>query len=236
MNLKALIQANLKNPQRKFQALTNKANDEATIYVYDVIDAYWGVSAKTFAQELAKIDAKTIHLRINSPGGDVFEARAIAVALREHKSKVIAHVDGYAASAASYIALAADEVEIADGAMFMIHKAWTIAFGNSDDLTEMAGLLDKIDADLVRDYVANTGNTEDQVKEWMAAETWFTADEAVENGFADRKSAEFSADATARAGWDVSAYKNAPKVPLESAAASHDEQRYMEAMRIARTL
>lgn len=176
-----------------------------------MIDPYWGVSAQAFAQELAKIDAKTIHLRINSPGGDVFEGRAIATAIRERDAKVISHVDGYAASAASYIALAADEVEIADGAMFMIHKAWAIGIGNSDDLTKLADLLVKVDADLVRDYAANTGADAKQVEEWMAAETWFTADESVEHGFADRKSAEFDGK-KARAGWDVSAYANAPKV------------------------
>lgn len=200
-----------------------------------MIDSYFGVSAKAFVQELANIDAKTIHLRINSPGGDVFEARAMAVALREHKAKVIAHVDGYAASAASYVALSADEVEIADGAMIMIHKAWTIAFGNSDDLIEVSQLLEKIDADLVRDYVASTGSDQKQIEDWMSAETWFTADEAVEHGFADRKSAEFDGK-KALAGWDVSAYANAPKVPQESAPTSHDAQRFLKAQLIARAV
>jgi ATP-dependent Clp protease protease subunit len=235
MNLKALIRANLNSPQRKFQTLSNKATNEATIYVYDVIDSFFGVSAQAFVQELAKIDAKTIHLRINSPGGDVFEARAIATAIREHSAKIVAHVDGYAASAASYIALAADEVEIADGAMFMIHKAWTIALGNSDDLIETAALLEKIDADLVREYAAETGADAKQVEQWLSDETWFTADEAVEHGFADRKAAEFDGK-KALAGWDMSAYAKAPKVPLESAAPVHNELKFLEAQRIARAL
>lgn len=195
-----------------------------------MIDSFFGVSAHAFVQELAKIDAKTIHLRINSPGGDVFEARAIATAIREHPSRVVAHVDGYAASAASYVALAADEVEIADGAMFMIHKAWTIAIGNSDELMERAALLEKIDADLVREFSAETGADPKQIEQWLADETWFTADEAVEHGFADRKVAEFDGK-KALAGWDMSAYARAPKIE-----SGHNEQKFLEAQRIARTL
>jgi ATP-dependent Clp protease protease subunit len=157
----------------------------------------------------------------------------MAVALREHPSKVIAHVDGYAASAASYIALAADEVEIADGAMFMIHKAWTVAWGNSDDLLATAALLEKLDADLVREYAATTGADEKQIEQWLRDETWFTADEAVEHGFADRKSAEFDG-AKARAEWDVSACKNAPQTPAPEQI--HDETKFLEAQRITRAL
>jgi ATP-dependent Clp protease protease subunit len=105
--------------------------DEATILLYDVIDPWWGVAAKDFIAALAGDHAPTIHLRINSPGGDVFEARAMATAIRQHKSNVIAHIDGVAASAATYIAvIAAKEVEMSDGAFFMIHQAWALAMGN----------------------------------------------------------------------------------------------------------
>ncbi|MGY6240753.1 head maturation protease, ClpP-related (plasmid) [Burkholderia ambifaria] len=191
-----------------------KASDDgtvATVYLYDVIvtDDWWGgVSAQSFVQALAGITADTIHLRINSPGGDVFAARAMETAIRGHSARVIAHVDGVAASAASFVMLAADEVEIADGACVMIHNAWTFAMGNADDLRESAKLLDAVDASLVRTYAKETGQSEDDISVWMAAETWMSSDEAVQRGFADRL-AGAGADAQASA-WNLSAYDRAP--------------------------
>ena len=162
------------------------AKDEATVYLYDAIDPYWGIDAGEFVKALSEITAKTIHLRINSPGGSVFDAEAIQTALQQHKARVVAHIDGMAASAATYVALAADEVEMSDGAMFMIHNAWTFAFGNASELVDTAALLEKIDANLLRDYQAKTGASAEQIKQWMDAETWFTAQEALTNGFVDR--------------------------------------------------
>ncbi|WP_175726399.1 head maturation protease, ClpP-related [Burkholderia ambifaria] len=191
-----------------------KANDDgtvATVYLYDVIvtDDWWGgISAQSFVQALAGITADTIHLRINSPGGDVFAARAMETAIRGHSARVIAHVDGVAASAASFVMLAADEVEITDGAFVMIHNAWTFAMGNADDLRESAKLLDAVDASLVRTYAKETGQSEDDISAWMAAETWMSSDEAVQRGFADRL-AGAGADAQASA-WNLSAYDRAP--------------------------
>lgn len=198
---------NRENPARQYRMTPTNDAGEATIYLYDVIDPYFGVSAEQFVKDLRSISAATIHLRVNSPGGDVFEGRAIATAIRQHAARVISHVDGMAASAASWIALAGDEVEISDGSFFMIHKAWSFAFGNADDLMEAAALLEKIDEDLVREYVAETGQPEDQIREWLRAETWFNADEAVENGFADRKAAEFDGSKNA---WDLSVYGHVP--------------------------
>lgn len=197
-----------RSASRRFE--TVNAGDEATIYLYDVIvsDAYFGgVSASDFVKEINAITSPVIHLRINSPGGDVFAARAIEQALREHKSKVIAHIDGCAASAASYVALAADEVIMAPGSFYMIHKAWTVAYGNSDDLMETAGLLEKVDESLVETYAEESGQDADKIREWMAAETWFTADEAVEYGFA---SSVAENSPKARAEWNLSAYAKAP--------------------------
>ncbi len=158
---------------------------EATIYLYDAIGGWWGIEASDFVKCLDSLEAETIHLRVNSPGGDVFDARSIATALKQHSAKIVAHIDGLAASAATYVSLAADEVEIADGAFFMIHNAWTIAIGNADDMIATAELLGKVDESIVKDYQRKTGCEEAQIKDWMAAETWFTAAEAVEHGFAD---------------------------------------------------
>lgn len=199
-----------------FRAETN--GDEATLYVYDTIvsdDYFGGVSAQAFVKELVAIKAATIHLRINSPGGDVFAARAMEQAIREHGSKIVAHIDGYAASAASYLALAADEVIIAEGGFYMIHKAWTIAWGNSEELMDTAALLEKVDASLVATYAKETGQEPEQIAAWMSAETWFNADEAVANGFADRIATDAPKD-TAR--WNLAAYAKAPAAPAPVAA------------------
>ncbi|WP_283149739.1 head maturation protease, ClpP-related [Silvimonas soli] len=211
--LQQLLISNRQTP-RRFEAVNAASGDEATIYLYDAIvasqsDADWwgGVAADAFVKALVNISAPVIHLRINSPGGDVFAARAMETAVRQHPSQIIAHVDGLAASAASYLAIAADEVEIAPGGFFMIHKAWTVGWGNADDFTATAGLLGKIDESLVQSYAAETGQTPDQIREWMAAETWLTGDEAVKYGFANRLASD---TAKAQASWDLSAFAHAP--------------------------
>lgn len=186
--------------------------DEATIYLYDVIvsDDFWGgVSALTFAKELAATKTPVINLRINSPGGDVFAARAMESAIREHSSTIVAHIDGEAASAATYVAIAADKVKISESGFFMVHKAWSIALGNADDMLQMAALLEKVDETLVTTYANHTGKTADEIRQWMAAETWFTAQEALDAGFVDEITA---APVRNQHRWDLSAYSRAPKL------------------------
>lgn len=168
------------------------------------------MNAEAFIKDFNAITAPTIHLRINSPGGDVFDARAIATAITQHKSTVVAHVDGLAASAASYIAIAADEVEMAPGSFLMIHKAWTFAFGNSEDLLSTAALLEKIDGSLAADYAKKTGKSNAQIEDWMSAETWFTAEEAVTEGFAGKVSED--PDEAVENSWDLSVFAHAPKL------------------------
>ncbi len=210
--LQRLLARNKNKPDRRFEVV-NAAN-ETTIYIYDAIvgneaDAEWwgGVAADTFVKTIAAIKDDVIHVRINSPGGDVFAARAMETALRQHKAKVIVHIDGLAASAASYLALAGDEINICDGGFFMIHRAWTMAYGNADDLGKTVELLTKIDDSLADSYVKATGQDKQQIIDWMAAETWISADEAVALGFAHKKS-EPAAKAQA---WDLSAFSNAPQ-------------------------
>ncbi len=188
--------------------------DEATLFLYDVVvsdeatsELWGGIAPKPFAELLNGLTAPTIHLRINSPGGDVFAARAIEQHVRNHPSRIVTHVDGHAASAASYIALAADEVVINPGGYIMIHNAWSFAFGNAADLTAIAKLLTSIAATLADTYVKETGQARDQVEEWMADETWFNAQDAVKFGFADRLEEDPVAKALA---WNLSAYAHAP--------------------------
>lgn len=182
-DFRALLAQN-KDTKRIFDVVAK--DNETTIYVYDAIGDYYGVTAMEFVKQLAGVPKNhTLHLRVNSPGGDVFEARAMVTALRDFKGKTVAHIDGLAASAASYLALAADEVEIAEGAFLMIHRAWTMALGNADDLIETAALLEKIDASIVDDYVRRTGGDRGDIEAMMAAETWLTAEDAKDKGFVD---------------------------------------------------
>lgn len=197
-----------KDKATPFKAETD--GDEATIFIYDAItsDDYWGgVTAENFVRTLNSISAPVIHLRINSPGGDVFAARSMVQAIREHKSKIVAHIDGYAASAATFLVVASDESYISDGGMFMIHNAWTIAMGNSQDFLDTAELLEKIDETLRQDYAKKTGADIDQIREWMDAETYLFGQEAVDAGFVD---AIAEAAPKNKIHWDLSAYDHAP--------------------------
>lgn len=206
--------ADNRQAQRRFEVKAQ--GDTAEVFLYDAIvssteEAEWfgGVAPEPFVKALRAIDAKTINLRINSPGGSVFAARAIEQALRDHPAKVVAHIDGLAASAATFITMAADEVVMGKGALFMIHKAWTGMYGNADALRAEAELLDKIDGTLADTYAERTKQSRERIADWMAAETWFTAAEAVEHGFADRV-----AESAPKAGaWNLSAYSNAPEAP-----------------------
>lgn len=197
-------------------AADGTASDEAEIFLYDAIvdseiDAeYWGgVAPQSFIKALRALTANTIHLRINSPGGSVFAARTIETALREHKARIVVHIDGLAASAATFIAMAGDDIVMSPGAMFMIHKAWTIAWGNADDLTATAELLSKLDGTLADTYAARTQGDKEQIADWMAAETWFTAQEALAAGFIDRileDAPAADASTVAAPGWNLSAF------------------------------
>ena len=205
--------------QGKFHVASKAEADEATIYLYDMIvnsddEAEWwgGVSPQSFVKALNEISAGTIHLRVNSPGGSVFAARAIEQAIREHKSKIVVHIDGLAASAASFLIMAADEIHMAPGSFLMIHKAWTWMAGNADDLRKEAGLLDQIDGSLAKTYARRSGQDEAEIAAWMAAETWIDAEKSVELGFANVVADE-AAPKDAAVAWNLSTYAHAPAAP-----------------------
>ena len=132
-------------------------------------------------------DAKSIEVYINSPGGDVYESLAIYNTLRDHPAPVNVHVRGLAASGASIIAMAGDNITMGEGSLMMIHRAMTIAAGNAGVMRDTANFLDKIDAQLGGIYTARTGIDGKQVQKMMADETWMSADEAITNGFATGK-------------------------------------------------
>ncbi len=190
--------------------------DEATIYLYDmIVDSdleaeFWGgVSPQSFISALNSIDASTIHLRVNSPGGSVFAARAIEQAIREHKSTIVAHIDGLAASAASFLVMAADSIQMAPGAFLMIHKAWVITAGNADEMHKMGNLLEQIDGSLVKTYAARSGQEAESIASMMSEETWLDADKAVELGFADGIA---DGEKTKASAWDLTPFASAPKI------------------------
>lgn len=186
------------------------ADDAAHVYVYDVIDSYWGASAASLVSALAAAGDKTVHMHINSPGGDVFEARAMAAAVAAHPGTVVAHIDGVAASAATYLALSASEVRMTDGGLFMVHNSWTLAMGDRTELRSTADLLEKIDGTIAADYARKTGAAAEKVAAWMDAETWFTAQEALAAGFIDAIDTNTKGEKSAK--WNLSAYANAPEI------------------------
>lgn len=163
--------------------IENKA-DETTVYIYDEI-SWFGVNAEQFIKDLNGVTAKTIHIRFNSPGGSVFDGTAVYNAIKQHKAKTITHIDGLAASIASVIALASDEVRMADNAFLMIHEPWSLVIGDAATMREEADLLDKVGGVIAKTYMDKTGKDEAEIKAMMAAETWMTADEAKEMGFID---------------------------------------------------
>ncbi|SFM92649.1 head maturation protease, ClpP-related [Nitrosomonas communis] len=197
-------------PERPVMRIEN-ADESSTLYLYDVIDSLWGISATDFTRELSALKGKAVNLRINSPGGDVFDARTMATAIAEH-GNVTAYIDGIAASAATYVATSAKQVHMAEGAFFMIHNAWTLIIGNKEDLMNEAVLLEKIDQSIINDYAKKTGKPVNQIADWMAAETWFTAQEALDHGFVDSITKDKQ---TASNKWNLSAYTKAPKALTE---------------------
>lgn len=161
------------------------ADDRAEVFIYDAISE-WGVNADSFVRELRGITAKAIDLHVNSPGGLVFDGIAIYSALKNHPANVTSYVDGIAASAASFVAMAGDEIVIEKPAKIMIHDAAGLVLGNAEDMREMADLLDELSDTIAGIYADRAGG---KVADWRAAmrkETWYSAAQAVQAGLADR--------------------------------------------------
>jgi ATP-dependent Clp endopeptidase proteolytic subunit ClpP len=192
--------------KKSWYRIEAKEDGPATIFIYDEI-GMWGITASDLIRDLAGVSASTITLRVNSPGGDVFDGIAIYNAIRNHPAVVTVQVDGLAASIASIIAMAGDEITIAKNAFFMIHNAWAGAVGGAEEMRKMADVLDKIDTTLVKTYADRTGQTQRAIRQMMAGETWLTAEEAVELGMADRLIDEPGA----KAAFDLSKFRNVPQ-------------------------
>ncbi|MFD8234004.1 head maturation protease, ClpP-related [Streptomyces sp. NPDC059696] len=202
---------------RSWYRISNAADpDEAEVMIYDEVGGWFGCTADDMIAELKQITAPRMRVRINSPGGSVFEGIAIANALRAHPASVTVQVDSVAASIASVIAMAGDRIEMAPNSMMMIHDASGLCYGNASDMEEMGELLDLISDNIADAYASRAGGTREQWRERMRAETWYLPEDAVDNGLADEavqapkagtptEPAEEPEPDMARA-WDLAAY------------------------------
>jgi ATP-dependent Clp endopeptidase proteolytic subunit ClpP len=185
----------------KWYEITSKA-DKAEIWIYEMIgEDFWtggGITAKNFQKELASVKASQIDLHINSPGGVVFDGVTIYNLIKQHPANVTTYIDGLAASIASVIALAGDKVIMAANALYMVHNPTGLAMGTANDMRSLADVLDKIAGTMIVTYVGKTGKTESDIKAMLDAETWMTADEALEYGFIDEISEEMDMAACAK--------------------------------------
>lgn len=219
MNLNKIMQLYRDNAQREKTPVNLVKNaTEASLYIYDVIDAYWGVSALMVSEAIAQAaDAETLNIYINSPGGSVFEGRAMMAEIQRFKGKTIAHIDSLCASAATSVALACDEVLMSDGAFFMIHNASGMAWGDKAALRETADLLEKVEGAIIADYTKKTGKEAAEVMAMMDAETWFTAQEALDHGFIDSIKADKNAQNSTKNTWNLAAFDKTPQALLVKA-------------------
>lgn len=177
----------LQTPARSDGYRIKNEGSKAILYLYDVIDSsgWFGVSASDFVRDLVALDVDAIDLHINSPGGDVYDAIAMYNSLKQHKATVTTYIDGIAASAASYLALAGDQVIIARNAEMMIHDAWGFCSGNAQDFARYAKDLDRVSSNIADIYAQKAGGKQSEWRDAMLAETWYSHDEAVAAGLAD---------------------------------------------------
>lgn len=189
------------------------------VYLYDYIGGWDGITAKDVVSTLAGISGD-VELHINSGGGDIFEGTAIFNALKNHKGKITSYVDGIAASAASFVALAGSEVVIEDNGTMMVHDGWGFTIGNEEDHLEAAGVLGKLSNTIAKMYADKTGDTQDYWRGVMRAETWYDADEAVAAKLADRK----AGGQTAANAFDLSIFNYAGRAAAPAPANTKQTQ------------
>lgn len=168
--------------------VTSVTESDSTITIFDVIgedDMGGGVSLRRIAAALRRIGPQAVTVQINSPGGDMFEGIAIYNLLRAHPAAVTVEVLGLAASAASIIAMAGDEIHMSPGSFLMLHNAWGVVIGNRHDMAEAAALFETFDAALTEIYAARSGRSSEEIAALLDAETFLGTEEAIAAGMAD---------------------------------------------------
>lgn len=184
---------NLKRDVR-FEA---KGENEYKLTVYGSIGGWFSENnAEAVRRKIQDVKAEKIHVHINSGGGSAFDGVAICNLLKQHDAEIIVHIDGWAASAASVIAMAGDKIIMPSNTMMMIHQASTIEYGNADFFEKTARDLRKIDSALAASYKKRFVGTDEELKQLLKDETWLTAEEAVALGLADEIADEIEIDDT----------------------------------------
>ncbi|MFY3772126.1 ClpP-like prohead protease/major capsid protein fusion protein [Providencia manganoxydans] len=172
-------------PDKSWFQMKATSETSADIYIYDEIGG-WGISARRFTEDLISLgNINHINLHIHSPGGEVFEGIAIYNQLKNHNATITVYIDGLAASMASVIAMVGTEIIMPTNAMMMIHKPWGVSWGDANDMRDYADLLDKVENVLIPAYMEKTGKTKEEIEAMLGEETWLTAEECVEHGFAN---------------------------------------------------
>lgn len=198
-----------------YEIKAKTATDEiAEIFIYDEIGEDWfgeGITAKQFVLDLKAITAPQINLRINSPGGSVFDGISISNALIRHPAKLMVDIDGVAGSIATVIALAGDTVRMAENGQFFIHNPWGMAVGTAQDMLKMADGLNKIRGSMLDTYMHHTSASRREISTMMDEETWFTASEAQAIGFVN----EITPAVRMAASFDLSRYRKVPQALLD---------------------
>jgi ATP-dependent Clp protease protease subunit len=217
---------NRQHNKKKWYSISNNA-ESTEIMIYNEIGGY-GIQASDFVEELNNIKSPTIKVRLNTPGGDVFDGIAIYNSLKKHPAKVEAHIEGVAASIGSVIALAGDKVFMSKSGHYMIHNVWGAAIGDASEFRKTADRMDKIAESIVGIYADRTGHSEEKIKTWMADETWFSGDEAKSAGFVD----EVTEGTTVKAKFDLSIYDKTPDgLQVERAAIVDNIREFETALR-----
>lgn len=176
----------LQKVERKFETFHNEETGSTEITIYGIIgDSWWddSVSASDIDNALKSISGDIV-INLNSPGGDAFDGIAIYNRLKKHNGKITINVDGWACSAASVIAMAADELNMGAGSMFMVHEASSIVWGTKTDMRKEANVLEKLEEGIIDIYMTKANVSREEIRQMVDAETWFSAQEAVELGFA----------------------------------------------------
>lgn len=224
--------------RRDWYRITNQGPTEpADVYIYDEISSYWGIGAAEFIAELSAVKAPQITLHLNSPGGDVFDGIAIMEGLRNHPATITVKIDALAASIASVIAMAGDRIVVGRNAQMMVHDASGGCWGNADDMAQMHRMLDRTSDIIAGAYADRAGGDATAWRATMKAETWYSAQQAVDAGLADEVAAlparEEQAALAAVARWDLDRFQHpepalalvarATTVPPQADSAAHAE-------------